>query len=73
MCTGVARREFGVVFGDEDPSREHREVDETTSGLWHPDLGEVSHPADWDFLPAGHDAIAAARIAGDATVAKRKS
>lgn len=54
-------RESGVVVGDEDPAREHLEVYDTKTGLWHPELGELRQPAGWDFLPAG-DAFLTRRV-----------
>jgi hypothetical protein len=57
----VRARESGVVVSNEDPAREHLEVYDTKTGLWHPQLGEVSQPSAWDFLPAG-DAFLTRRV-----------
>ncbi len=44
----------------------HLEVYDTKAGLWHPELGDLTQPDDWDFLPAG-DAFVTRRVkaAGD--------
>jgi hypothetical protein len=44
-----------------DPTAEHLEVYDTKSGLWHPELGELTQPDGWSFLPAG-DAFLTRRV-----------
>lgn len=46
---------------DRDPTAEHLEVYDTKSGLWHPDLGGLTQPNGWGFLPAG-DAFVTRRV-----------
>jgi hypothetical protein len=49
------------MVADEDRSRQHLEVYDTKAGLWHPELGELTQPDGWDFLPAG-DAFLTRRV-----------
>jgi hypothetical protein len=49
------------MVADGDPPAEHLEVYDTKSGLWHPELGELTQPDGWGFLPAG-DAFATRRV-----------
>ncbi len=59
-------RQTGVVVDDEDPARLQLEVYDTKTGLWHPELGDLTQPDGWDFLPSG-DAFLTRRVkaAGD--------
>ena len=41
------------MVADGDPTAERFEVYDTKSGLWHPELGELTQPDGWCFLPAG--------------------
>ena len=50
-----------VVAADEDRTRLHLEVYDTKTGLWHPELGELTQPDGWAFLPAG-DAFVTRRV-----------
>lgn len=49
------------MVADGDPTPEHLEVYDTKSGLWHPQLGELTQPDGWSFLPAG-DAFVTRRV-----------
>jgi Uncharacterized conserved protein (DUF2293) len=49
------------MVADDDRSRLHLEVYDTKAGLWHPELGELTQPDGWDFLPAG-DAFVTRRV-----------
>jgi hypothetical protein len=54
-------RESGVVVADEDPARQQLEVYDTKTGLWHPELGDLTRPDGWELLPAG-DAFLTRRV-----------
>jgi hypothetical protein len=56
----MSRESFGMV-AEGDPTAKHLEVYDTTRGLWHPELGALTQPDDWDFLPAG-DAFVTRRV-----------
>lgn len=45
------------MVADRDPTAEHLEVYDTNSGLWHPELGELTQPDGWDFLPSGDASV----------------
>ena len=49
------------MVAERDPTAEHLEVYDTKSGLWHPELGELTQPDGWSFLPAG-DAFVTRRV-----------
>ena len=49
------------MVADEDLTRLHLEVYYTKTGIWHPELSELTQPDGWDFLPAG-DAFVTRRV-----------
>ena len=56
----MACKSLEMVAG-RDPTAENLEVYATDDGLWHPELGELTQPDGWDFLPAG-DAFVTRRV-----------
>ncbi len=41
------------MVDDVDPGDQQLEVYDTKTGLWHPELGDLTAPDGWEFLPAG--------------------
>ena len=52
VVSGLVRESVGV--GDDvDPADQQLEVYDTKTGLWHPELGDLTAPDGWEFLPSG--------------------
>ncbi len=50
--SGSCAKVLGVV-DDVDPADQQLEVYDTKTCLWHPELGDLTAPDGWEFLPSG--------------------
>lgn len=52
------------MVGEDDPTSENLDVYDTRTGRWHPVLGDLEVPDDWEFLASG-DAFITRRVKAD--------